>query len=205
MKAIFAAVLCAAAVVSQIGPASAQYYGPPGGYYYYGSPAGNCCALVPMNSRLGLTHAVSPGAMSNLILLCEWLMVRSPASRAITDLFAAGVGASVRRHTVAGDYNKGRPARHQPAISRIQSTTKRPTRGSGLLALAWESCGACSCVARPSPALSCRQHHSTDHRNFWDRLGTTRRLPVRRSSDRHWHCRYAVHTSSPRQDAGGRS
>ena len=47
MKLIVAAVLCTAAVIGQIGTASAQYYGPPGGYYYWGSPAGNCCALTP--------------------------------------------------------------------------------------------------------------------------------------------------------------
>jgi hypothetical protein len=48
MKVIFAAALCIAAIIGQIGTASAQYdphsgpyyYYPPGGYYYYGSPAG---------------------------------------------------------------------------------------------------------------------------------------------------------------------
>ena len=53
MRAIFAAVICAGAVISQTSTASAQYttqyYGPPGSYYYYGSPAGLCCALQPMN------------------------------------------------------------------------------------------------------------------------------------------------------------
>ena len=44
---IVTAVLCTAAVISRIGTASAQYYGPPGGYYYYGSPAGIGGALVP--------------------------------------------------------------------------------------------------------------------------------------------------------------
>ena len=49
MKAVFAAVLCTATIIGQIGAASAQYYGPPGGYYYYGSPAGICCALSPVD------------------------------------------------------------------------------------------------------------------------------------------------------------
>jgi hypothetical protein len=49
MKLIVAAVLCTAAVISQISTASAQYYGPPGGYYYYGSPAGICCAQLPID------------------------------------------------------------------------------------------------------------------------------------------------------------
>jgi len=49
MKAIYAALLGASAIMSQISPASAQYYGPPGGYYNYGSPAGLCCALQPVN------------------------------------------------------------------------------------------------------------------------------------------------------------
>jgi hypothetical protein len=49
MKAIVAAVICAGAVISQTTTASAQYYGQPGGYYYYGSPAGNCCALLPVD------------------------------------------------------------------------------------------------------------------------------------------------------------
>jgi hypothetical protein len=60
MKAIFAAVLYAAAVISQISTASAQYYGPPGGDYhyglqYYGPPGGyyrygsECCAPQPVD------------------------------------------------------------------------------------------------------------------------------------------------------------
>jgi len=47
MRAIFAAVLCAAAIIGHFNAASAQYYAsggyyyyPSGGYYNYGSPAG---------------------------------------------------------------------------------------------------------------------------------------------------------------------
>lgn len=57
MKAIFAALLGAAAVVGISSAASAQYYGPPGGYYYYGSPAGLCCALQPVNLGWVYTRA----------------------------------------------------------------------------------------------------------------------------------------------------
>ena len=49
MRCILASVFCTAAVFGQISRASAEYYGVPGGYYYYGSPAGNCCALVPVD------------------------------------------------------------------------------------------------------------------------------------------------------------
>jgi hypothetical protein len=57
MKAtILTAVICTA-VISQIGPASAQYLGPTSSYYgpasmhyHYLSPAGACCALVTVNS-----------------------------------------------------------------------------------------------------------------------------------------------------------
>ena len=57
MKAtILTAVICTA-VISQIGPASAQYLGPTSSYYGPASmrcrclsPAGACCALVTVNS-----------------------------------------------------------------------------------------------------------------------------------------------------------
>ena len=42
----------------------------------------------------GLTHAFSPWAMADLILLREWLTVRLPASITTTGLFAAGADAS---------------------------------------------------------------------------------------------------------------
>ena len=64
MKAILAALLGAAAIVSQTGTASAQsvpYYGPPGGYYNYGSPAGLCCALQPVNLGWAYTRAQPAG------------------------------------------------------------------------------------------------------------------------------------------------
>jgi hypothetical protein len=56
MKAtIFAAVFCTA-VIGQINTASAQYYGPASLYYHYGSPAGACCALVPMDLGWAFTR-----------------------------------------------------------------------------------------------------------------------------------------------------
>ena len=62
MKAtIFAAVFCTA-VISQISPASAQYYGqtsyygPASMHYHYLSPAGACCALVTANSGWAFTR-----------------------------------------------------------------------------------------------------------------------------------------------------
>jgi hypothetical protein len=61
MKAIFAAALCAAATICQPSTASAQYYGPAALYYSYGSPAGACCALVPMNLGWAYTRGQPPG------------------------------------------------------------------------------------------------------------------------------------------------
>jgi hypothetical protein len=52
---IFTAVFCTA-VLSQIDTASAQYYGPASLYYHYGSPAGACCALVPMDLGWAFTR-----------------------------------------------------------------------------------------------------------------------------------------------------
>jgi hypothetical protein len=57
MRAIFAAVICAGAVISQTGTASAQYIGPASFYYSYGGAAGLCCAVLPMN--LGWAHTRS--------------------------------------------------------------------------------------------------------------------------------------------------
>ena len=57
----FTAVLCTA-IVSQISPASAQYYGqtsyfgPASLYYHYLSPAGGCCALVTVDSGWAFTR-----------------------------------------------------------------------------------------------------------------------------------------------------
>ena len=65
MKAMFAAILCTAAVVGSIGTASAQHYGapgsyyyyePPGGYYYYGSPAGIYYAQPQIDQDLGWNY-----------------------------------------------------------------------------------------------------------------------------------------------------
>jgi len=56
-----AAVICSA-VISQISPAAAQYYGqtsyvgPASIYYSYLSPAGACCALVTVNSGWAFTR-----------------------------------------------------------------------------------------------------------------------------------------------------
>jgi len=88
MRAIFAAVICAGAVISQTSTASAQYatqytapyYGPPGGYYYYGSPAGNCCALLPLNFGWAYTRNQPTGdggpypalRMADGTLACEY-------------------------------------------------------------------------------------------------------------------------------------
>jgi hypothetical protein len=84
MRAIFAAVICAGAVISQTNTASAQYtaqyYGPPGGYYYYGSPAGNCCALLPLNLGWAYTRNQPTGSggpypalqMADGTLACEY-------------------------------------------------------------------------------------------------------------------------------------
>jgi hypothetical protein len=62
MKAtIFTAVFCTA-VISQISPASAQYYGqtsyygPASMHYHYLSPAGACCALVTVDSGWAFTR-----------------------------------------------------------------------------------------------------------------------------------------------------
>jgi hypothetical protein len=59
---IFTAVICTA-VISQISPASAQYYGQTSSYYgpasmhyHYLSPAGACCALVTANSGWAFTR-----------------------------------------------------------------------------------------------------------------------------------------------------
>jgi hypothetical protein len=69
MKAkIFAAVICTAAI-SQISPASAQYYGygqtsyygPASMHYHYLSPAGACCALVTVNSGWVFTRSQPVG------------------------------------------------------------------------------------------------------------------------------------------------
>jgi hypothetical protein len=57
MKLIVAAVLCTAAVIGQIGTATAQsyppgtyyYYNPPGGYYYWGSLSGLYNVLTPQD------------------------------------------------------------------------------------------------------------------------------------------------------------
>ena len=84
MRGIFAAVICAVAVISQTSTASAQYtaqyYGPLGGYYYYGSPAGNCCALLPMNLGWAYTRNQPTGSggpypalqMADGTLACEY-------------------------------------------------------------------------------------------------------------------------------------
>lgn len=62
MKAtIFTTIICTA-LVSQIGPASAQYFGqtsyfgPASMHYHYLSPAGACCALVTVNSGWAVTR-----------------------------------------------------------------------------------------------------------------------------------------------------
>jgi hypothetical protein len=80
MKAIFAAVICAGAVISQTGIASAQYYGPASFYYSYGSPAGACCALLPMNLGWAYTRnqpagdggPYPPMRMADGTLACEY-------------------------------------------------------------------------------------------------------------------------------------
>jgi len=80
MKVLLSALLGATAIVAQIGPASAQYYGPPGGYYYYGSPAGLCCALQPVNLGWVYTRAQPAGhggshpamQMTDGTLACEY-------------------------------------------------------------------------------------------------------------------------------------
>jgi hypothetical protein len=62
MKLIVAAVLCTAATIGQISPASAQYYyGPPGNYHYYGSPAAICCVLQPVDLGWAYTRAQPAG------------------------------------------------------------------------------------------------------------------------------------------------
>jgi hypothetical protein len=68
MKAtIFTAVICTA-VISQLSPASAQYYGPTSSYYgpasmhyHYLSPAGACCALVTVDSGWVYTRSQPAG------------------------------------------------------------------------------------------------------------------------------------------------
>jgi len=78
MKAIFAAAF-SVAVIGHISTASAQYNGPLGGYYYYGSPAGNCCALSPLNLGWAYTRNQPVGygasyhamAMADGTLACE--------------------------------------------------------------------------------------------------------------------------------------
>jgi len=57
---IFTAVVCTA-VVSQIEPALAQYYGPPGGYYYYGSPAALHPVPTPVDLGWAYTRNQPPG------------------------------------------------------------------------------------------------------------------------------------------------
>ena len=83
MKLIVAAVLCTAALIGQIGTASAQsapYYGPLGGYYYYGSPAAWCCALEPVDLSWAYTRIQPVGyrgpypaaRMADGTLACEY-------------------------------------------------------------------------------------------------------------------------------------
>ena len=98
MKAILAALIGAAAIVSQTSTASAQYYGPPGGpqyygppggYYYYGSPAGLCCALHPVNLGWVYTRSQPAGHggshpamhMADGTLACEFSNYRPMRDR----------------------------------------------------------------------------------------------------------------------------
>ena len=92
MKAkIFAAVICTA-VISQINPASAQYYGPLGGYYYYGSPAAVCCALTPVDLGWALTRSQPAGnvapypalRMADGTLGCEHSQLPTDARRLVS-------------------------------------------------------------------------------------------------------------------------
>jgi hypothetical protein len=89
MKPILAALIGAAAIMSQTGTASAQYYGPPGGYYYYGSPAGLCCALHPVNLGWVYTRSQPAGhggshpamQMADGTLACEYSNYRPMRDR----------------------------------------------------------------------------------------------------------------------------
>jgi hypothetical protein len=80
MRAIFAAIICAGAVISQTGTASAQYIGPASFYYSYGGAAGLCCAVLPMNLGWAYTRNQPAGdggpypalRMADGTLACEY-------------------------------------------------------------------------------------------------------------------------------------
>ena len=127
MKAtIFAAVFCTA-VISQISPASAQYYGqtsyygPASMHYHYLSPAGACCALVTVNSGWAFTRNQPVGDVASYPALPMADGTLGCSIATIDQLAAAGVGAFGRTcttsHRLVSRTIAVPQARHRPCLA----------------------------------------------------------------------------------------